>query len=164
MMMTFFMPEYWAYSPEHLVHLVVLVGGDEEVRVALLAGEGRGAGVGADEDDAGFGDRLIDRAENVGENRADDEIDLVAVEQRLDLGDGDVGLKLVVGDDEVGLAAAELAAELLDRQRKAVAQLLAEHGGRARQGSNQADLEVVFGLGARRPATSECGRDCDSQF
>ena len=35
---------------EHFVHLVVLIGGDEQVRVALLAGEGRGAGIRADEE------------------------------------------------------------------------------------------------------------------
>ncbi len=138
---------------KHLVHLVVLVGGDEEVRIALLAGEARRAGVGADQDHIGLGDRLHDRAEDVGEYGANHEIDLVAVDQGLGLGHGHVGLELVVGDDDLGVAAAELAAEILDRERKAVAQLLAEHRGRARQRGDQADFERLLGVSG---ANSQC--------
>ena len=76
-----------------------------------------------------LGDRLHDRLEDVGEHRADHEVDLVAIDQRLDLGHRDVGLELVVGDHHLDLAAAELAAERLDREREPVAQLLAEHRG-----------------------------------
>ena len=114
--------------------------------------------------DIGLGDRLFDCAENVGEHRTDDKIDLVAVEQGFDLSHGEVGLELVVGDNKVGLAAAQLAAELLERQRKPIAQLLAQHGGGPRQGGDQADFQVVLGLRARRPATSERGRDRNTQF
>ena len=141
---------------QDFVHLIVLVGGDEEVRVAILAGEARRSGVGTDEDDVRLGDRLLDRLQDVGKHRPDHEIDLVAIDQRLDLADGHVGLELVIGDDDLGLAAAELAAQRLHRQREAVTQLLAEHGGRARQRGDEADLEIVLGLrGGDRQ--SQCG-------
>ena len=61
---------------------------------------------------------FVDGAENVREDRANDEVDLVAVDERFDFGDGDVGLELVVGDEDFGLAAAELAAQILDRELK----------------------------------------------
>ena len=101
---------------QDFVHLIVLIGGDEEVRVAILAGEARRAGVGADEDDVRLGDRLLDGAENVGEDRPDHEIDLVAIDERLHFGHGNIGLELVVGDEDLGLAAAKLAAQLLHRE------------------------------------------------
>ena len=88
--------------------------------------------------------------ENVGEDRADDEVDLVALDQRLDLGDGDVGLEFVVLHDDFDLAAAELAAEVFHRELEAVAQLLAEHGGRAGQRGDDADLELVLSAGTGR--------------
>ena len=90
------MPVSWACLPDHREDLIVLVGGDEEVRIALLAGEVRGAGIGADQDGAAFGHGFHDRGENVGKDRADHEIDLVAIDQRLDLIHGEVGLELVV--------------------------------------------------------------------
>ena len=130
--------------------LVVLVGGDEEIRVAFLAGEIGGAGIRADQDDIGVGHRLEDRLQNIGEDRADHEVDLVALEQRLDLGDGDVGLEFVVLHDDLDLAAAELAAEVFHRELEAVAQLLAEHRRRAGQRGDDADLELVLSAGAGR--------------
>ena len=117
------MPVVLRVLAEHLVHLVVLIGGDEEVRVAVLAGEGRGAGIRADQEGAAVGDRLDDRDQDVGEDRADDEVDLVALDQRLDLAHRDVGLELVVLHDDLDVAAAELAAEVLDAELEAVAQL-----------------------------------------
>ena len=109
------------------MHLIVLIGRDEEIGIALLAGERRRSGVWTDEDHVRLGHRLHDRAEHVGEYRADDEIDLVAVDEGLDLADRDIGLELVVGYDDFGLAAAELAAQGLDGEREAVAHLLADH-------------------------------------
>ena len=143
---------------QHFVHLVVLIGGDEQVRVALLAGEGRSAGIGTDQDHAGLGDRLGDGAENVGEDRPDHEIDLVAVDERFHFGHGDIGLELVVGDEDLGLAAAELAAQILHRERKAVAQLLAEHRRRTGQSGDDADFKIVLGVSGARPR-SEHGRN-----
>ena len=84
--------------------------------------------------------------EDVGEDRADHEIDLVALDQRLDLGHRDVGLELVVDDDHLDVAPAELAAERLDRKLEAVAQLLAEDRRRPGQGDDDADLELLLRL------------------
>ena len=71
--------------------------------------------------------------QDVGEDRADHEVDLVALDEGLGLVDRDVGLELVVLHEQLDLAPAELAAERLDRELEAVALLLAEHRGRARQ-------------------------------
>src|SRR5262249_56690468 len=48
------------------------------------------------------------------------------------------------------LAAAELAAEILHRKLKTVAQLLPEYGRRPRQRGDDADLHLVLRLSARR--------------
>ena len=56
-------------------------------------------------------DRLQDRLQDVGEDRADHEVDLVALDEGLDLAHRDVGLELVVLHDDLDLAPAELAAE-----------------------------------------------------
>jgi hypothetical protein len=115
------------------MHLVVLVGGDEEVLVAAATGIARRAGIGADQEGALRVDhRLVDRLQDVGEDRADDEIDLVAVDERLHaLGHGDIGLQFVIDDDDLDLAAAHAATELADRELQAVARLLTEDGSRA---------------------------------
>ena len=148
-MNAFLIPLSCAYLPEHLVVLVVLVRGDEEVRVALLAGEVRGAGIRRDQDRAAVGHRLHHRDQDVGEHRADHEIDLVALDERLGLADRDVGLELVVLHDQLDLAPAELAAERLQRELEAVALLHAERRGRARQRGQDADLELVLRGGLR---------------
>ena len=128
----------------HGKHLVILVGGHEEIWIALLAREIRGAGIGADQDGAAFGRRLHDGLQDVGENRADDEFGLVPLHQRLDLGDGDIRLELVVRYDHVGFASAELAAEILHRQSEAIAQLLPENRRRSRQRRDQANFQLVL--------------------
>ena len=89
---------------------------------------------------------LADRLQDVGEDRTDDEIDLVALDEALDLGDGDIGLQFVVDDDHFGIGAAELAAERLDREVEAVADLAAEHRRRARQRDDDADLDLALCL------------------
>ena len=86
----------------------------------------------------------MDRLKDVGEDRPDDEIDLVAFEQALDLGDGAVRLEFVIGDDDLDVAPAHLAAEVLDRERKAVANLLAQRSRRTRQGHDHADLQLLL--------------------
>ena len=59
---------------ENLVVLVVLVGGDDEIRAAGLSGEGGWAGVGRDEEGLGLRHRPVDRGQHVGEDRPDDEL------------------------------------------------------------------------------------------
>ena len=75
---------------------------------------------------------FADRHQDVGEDRADHEVDLVALDELLGLADGHVGFQLVVLHDDAGRQAAELAARVLDAQIEAVAQLAAEHRLRAR--------------------------------
>ena len=127
--------------------LVVLVGGDVEERAALLAGIARRSGVRADQERLAVRDRLVNGLEDVGEDRADDEIDLVAFEQALDLAHGAVRLEFIVDDDEFDVLAGHLAAEVLDRERKAVADLRAERRGGARQGHDHADLDLLLRRG-----------------
>ena len=91
-------------------------------------------------------DRLHDRLQDVGEDRPDHEVDLVALDQRLDLADRDVRLQFVVLHDDLDLAPAELAAQRLDAELEAVAQLPAEHGGRTRERRDDADLELLLRL------------------
>jgi hypothetical protein len=63
----------------------------------------------------------------------------------------DVGLELVVALDELDLAAAELAAALLQRQREAVVDVGTDRRGRRREAGDEADLELVGGPSGRRP-------------
>src|SRR6478672_3473617 len=86
----------------------------------------------------------MDRLKDVGEDRPDHEIDLVAFEQALDLCNGAVRLKLVIDRHDFDVAAAHLAAEILDRERKTVANLLAERRRRTGQGHDDPDLELLL--------------------
>jgi hypothetical protein len=52
--------------------------------------------------------------------------------------------------------ATELAAEVLHGELEAIAQLLAEHRGRSRKRSDDADLELVLSTGAGRDQR-QCG-------
>jgi hypothetical protein len=62
---------------------------------------------------------------------------------------GHVGLEFVVLDQDLDVAPAQLPAELLDGELKAVAELLAEHRGRARERGDHADLELFLRLRRR---------------
>ena len=126
------------------MHLVVLVGSDIEERAATRAGIAGGAGVRADQESLVLGDRLVDRLQNVGEDRADHEVDVVSLQQSLDLDDRAVGLEFIVDIDDLDLAAAHLAAEILDRQCKAVAHLRAQRRRGAGGGHDHADLDLVL--------------------
>lgn len=126
------------------MHLIVLVRCHVEERVALLAGVAGGARIRADQESLALGDRAVDRLQDVGEDRADHEIDLVALEQAAHLDHGAVGLQFVVGVDDLDLAAGHLAAEVLDRERKAVADLLAKRRSRAGGRHQHADLDLLL--------------------
>ena len=120
-----------------------------------------------DHEGTALGHRLDDRGQDIGEHRTDNEIDLVALDEGLDLGYGDVGLELVVLDLEIDVAPAELVAKLFERKLKPIALLLTDDCWRPRQGCDQADLHLVGGpvLGVRdaRNETERCGRGDHSE-
>ena len=142
---------------QHLVDLIVLVGGDEQVRVALRPGIVRGAGIGRDQEGAAVGHRTHHRAQHVGEGRADHEVDPVALHQFPRLVGGDIGLQLVVDRHHLGVQAAELLAEGVQCQQEPVAALLAEHRGGAREGEHQPDPDLPrsFPLALRGGGTGQ---------
>src|SRR6185503_8447838 len=72
----------------------------------------------------------------------------------------DVGLELVVLHDDLDLASAELAAEILDPEQEAVAQLRAEHRGRSRERRDKSDLELLLRLRGRQRQQTGRGDDC----
>jgi hypothetical protein len=74
----------------------------------------------------------VNRLQDVGEDRTDDEVDLVALQQALDLGHCCVGLELVIDHGDLDILAAHLAAEVFHGERKTVARLLAEPRGGTR--------------------------------
>ena len=74
----------------------------------------------------------MNRLQDVGEDRSHHEINLVAFEQALHLDHGGVGFEFVVYRDDLDIATSHLAADILDREYKTVARLLAEHCGRTR--------------------------------
>ncbi len=100
--------------------------------------------------------------ENVGEDRADHEVDLVALQQALDLGHRRIRLELVVDHDDLDIAAAHLAAEILHRERKAVADLLAKRGGGSRQGYDHTQLDLL--LRERRIQSEQQRQSCQRQL
>ena len=59
------------------MHLVVLLGGHEQVRVAFRPRQVRRPCIGGNQEGAPVGDRPDDGIHDVGENRADDEIDAI---------------------------------------------------------------------------------------
>jgi hypothetical protein len=98
----------------------------------------------------------VDRLQDIREDRPHHEVDLVAFEQALDLADCAIRLQFVIGHHDLDIAAAHLAAEILHRERKTVADLLAERRRRPRQRHDHADLE--FFLRDGRP-----GRDTENR-
>ena len=90
----------------------------------------------------------MDRLQDIGKDRPDHEVDAVAVEKSAHLLNGDVGLEFVIGDNKLDVAAAHLAAEMLERELEAVFRLLAEHGGRARERIDQTDLDLFLCVNA----------------
>ena len=134
-------------AAEHFVVAVVLPGDVEVMRMAAAPGERGGPGVGADQHHAGVDHRLEHRHHHIGEHGAHDDVGAVALDQRLGLADGHVGLQLVVHHDQVDVEAAELAAALLQRELEAVADVGSEGRGRARQRQHHADVDL---LGLRR--------------
>jgi hypothetical protein len=74
------------------------------------------------------------------------EIDLVALDHAVGRLLGRVGALLVVGHDDLGRQAAELAAVLLHGELEGIADVHAQPGARPRERAEQADLHLVGGL------------------
>jgi len=70
--------------------LVVLIGGHEEMGMAVFPRECRGARIGADQECLGFHDRLENRLKHVGKDGANYEVDLIFFHQRGRLQEGNI--------------------------------------------------------------------------
>src|SRR5207244_1786473 len=99
---------------------------------------------------------LVDRHHDVREDRADDEVHAIALEEFLGDLQSDVGLELVVLLDHLGRQAAELAAGVLDAEQKAVEAVLTDHADRPRERRDEPDFHAV---GGRRGSRGEHGRE-----
>ncbi len=131
-----------------LVHVVVLVGGAEEVRIALRPRVLRRPGVGADVEGARLEHRLAHGQHHVGEHDTGHEIHALALDQPVGRLLGGVGALLVVRHGHFGRQVAELARALLHCELEAVADVDAEARSWAGQRGQQADLHLVRRLGA----------------
>jgi hypothetical protein len=127
-----------------LGRLVVLPRGREEALVALLAGELVRAGVGADHDLAGVGHRRRHREQHVRPDHPGDEVDLVLLQHLVGELLADVGLDLVVAVDHLGVEAADLAVEVVERELDRVLHVLADHALRTRERGDEADLQLLL--------------------
>ncbi len=90
---------------------------------------------------------------------AGQEIDLVAFQQFVGHLAPDIGLELVVGIDDLGRQAADLAAEHRQREVGGVLHVLADDAGRSAQRRDEADLHGVGGV--RRQAQQHRGGGSD---
>ncbi len=127
-----------------LRRLVVLPGGREHIGRAQFAGELRGAGIGDHRHGLRVDQRLERGQHHVRPDVADDEIDLVGFDQLLGLLHPDVGLLRVVLVDDLDRQAADLAAEMVETELEGVAHIVADHGGRAAERADEADLDGLL--------------------
>mgnify|MGYP003694537395 CR=1 FL=1 len=129
-----------------LVVRVVRPGGDEQVRIAILAGHRRGRGVRADVDQLVL-ERDRHRGEHdVREDDAGEEVHLVDLDVLLRDLAADVGLELIVADQHLGGQAAELAAVGLHGEQERVADVDADRGARPGKRADESDLDLVGAL------------------
>ena len=84
-----------------------------------------------------------DRQHDVGKDDASHEINLVPFQELVSRLLGDIGTLLIVGNDDLGRQAAQLAVELLDGQVEAVADIDAEPSTRPGKRRNETDLDLV---------------------
>ena len=132
-----------------LGRLVVLPGGREEIRRAFLARNLVRPGIGRDQHDARLDRRLINRQHDVRPDDTAQKIDLVARQHLVGDLAADIGLLLIVTIDDLRRDAAELTAEHRERKLACVLHVLADDAGRAAQGGNEADLDVISCAGRR---------------
>jgi hypothetical protein len=139
-----------------LMSAVVLPGDREEIFRALRAGDRRGAGIAADEYLVRVAHRLVHGHHHVRENDAAEDVDAVTLDQRPDLGDRDIRLQFVVGDDDLHIEGAELIVHFPDAEQEAVAQVLAERRRGPGQRRHEADLEGLGLSGRGRAGEGDC--------
>ena len=131
------------------MHVVVLVGSAEEIRVAVGTGVLRRAGVGADVKGFGIKNRFAHGQHHIGKHHAGHEIHFFLLHQPVGGLARRIGLGLVVGHDHLDRQSTELAAGMLHRQVEAVANVNAQASAGAGQGAEQTHLDLVGGQGWR---------------
>ena len=122
----------WHPAGEHKIGIL----GDLTLREIV------GGGDGAHVKHLVFGRDRRERVGRGGEHGADQHVDLVLQDELLRLGDVDVGLALVVLDDEGNLGAAEHSVVLIQIQLEAVDHVGAELREDARARRQEADAQV----------------------
>ena len=138
------MPFWIHVGPDGCRHLVVLERRREDVGRALIAGELRRAGIGHDGHGLGVDHRRQRCQEHVRPDVADQEVDVVGLDQLLGLLQSDVRLDLVVFVDDFDRQAAELAADMIEAELERVAHIVADHGDRAAKARNEADFDRLL--------------------
>jgi len=137
----------------------------EIIGVASLAGKCRRSGVGADIDRAGIEDVGHGRARDIREHDAGEQLDILVLQQAI----GDLlalpGLGAVVLDHDLNRDAAQFAASDVNRELKAVADILAEVAAGTGQRRDHADLDCIRAglLAERRQGDRPAGRHGYSQ-
>ena len=89
-------------------------------------------------------DRLERGQQHVRPDVADDEVDLVGLDQLLGLLHADFGLDLVVLVDHLDRQAADLAAVMVEGELERVAHVVADRGDRAAERADEADLDGLL--------------------
>jgi hypothetical protein len=117
---------------------------------ALLAGDLVRPGIGGNQDGARLDDRLIDREQHIGPDEPGQEIDLVALQHLVGDLAPDIRLELVVAIDDLRRQPADLAAQHREGEVAGILHVLADDAGRAAQGRDKTDLDVVLGLRRQR--------------
>ena len=127
-----------------------------------IAGELRGTRIGRDQEGLGIDGGLQRGEQHVGPDVADDEIDLVGLDQLFGLLLADVGLLAVVLVDHLDRLAAHLAAQMVERELERVAHVVADHSGGTAEGGDKADLDgVARARGLRqRQSGNACQPEC----
>ena len=129
---------------------VVLERRREEMRMALLAGDDRGASIGRYVEGAGIEHGLHDGEQHVREVNAGDDVHAVAFEHLVDHLATDVGLHLVIAPHHLDIAAAKLVAGMLEGELEAIGEIAAKHAFGARHAGYEADLDRRLGEGRAR--------------
>ncbi len=127
------------------------------MRMALAAGELRGARVDVDEECSGIEHRLGEGEQHVGEVDAGDDVDAVALDHLVGQLTTDVRLRLVIGLNDLGGAAAQFVADAVEAELEAIEQFLAQSAGWSGEGRNEADLDRLLRRSRQRRQDTQNG-------